>query len=714
MTLQPTATPARLPRCIAASGFSFALFVQLLICRFKGEAPQILIVPDRTPAFLWFVHVLPFLRLPNGPRVVHWLASRLLPSATVTWLGEGDIGSFLIRPDPVFTHEILSRALPKDRSGVLAPPLTERLAATLMKRRPRFVRALTGLFFNDTDILFAFKKRFGEIAWEVGYNLYAATEEANGRPLTFLASRVEDSMVLAEVGTMNALDDNVTVVHAQVPVLSAALYQVSAFTVNLLAFFALQAGAVRSVRRNMKKPSGPYKIAFINNQSTARTTGGSTPETAIFGDVTFPVDDQIFHVDDIVVIGVARDGRQPRYSEEYARAGVACFDPQGTHLSWAIYRGLFLRRARHCLTLSMLALTSPWAALGTSLVPRMVRESLWWARVCANISFRTYLCVEEHSFSHAVRTVLFRQFGTYNVFFPNAILSRRSNLSAFYCYDLLMTAGAHLPRAYGGEWKQEMPVVPVGIMKNDTAAYCGQGYVTLSSPGFESFVAEQHASERKIISFILGSVGQVEFSKRHNLHLVRMAASILERHDTVTIVIKPKSTSEAFFRNGPAAEILAPFVAQGRAHIINHHRDSGTLCSVQCLAQASTACIFSSALGQPVSSAWVEVQMLGIPAFGFTPPETPITTPGLEPFRNVLLFTEESQLLQTLDHVIRGDWNNPITELSRAYWDPWCDGHGRERIIATIRQLIDEGPDFLRDLPTVRDCLENRTLLDDI
>lgn len=674
---------------IVIDRFSFYVFLRVLVSKHK-KSIQLLWLPPRLSISL-FNRINMFRLRVLKRKLVKKILSKFLPHVQVL---DFDLGRY---------------PKAKNQAGLAGVRVTETLYAEWQGRYPWYFNQLKKIFYNDSDIFLAQKKVLCSTIEDVFYKYFACSSLSEKRRTLFIVSDIENVYFLQYALSRKMIpkkSDLEVIMPSSFVSLQQMLYSISAFFFNVSAVIAIMLRtALIKIYLIRKNPKISALVALSNFCGTCRGDGPCL-ESRLWGDALFLVDDDSIKVKDVVILA----DRYTRTGEilneaDYNKAGVPIVDVRRAKMSIKRYLNEVIFRCHHffyCLLSGLLKIDKAFSAL---IVPAQISNMIDWIAVCDQAFFKTYLDIDEHSYPHIIRTIISRRYGSYTIFFPHGIVQRMGSEKAYLGYSLALLPGHHLVLAYGKNWKQDMVIHIVGNVKNDGVVAYGKGLKNYSSNEFEHLIKKLKECDRKIISFFPGSISSDYYVVERNLAFVKLAAKVASKWANAIVLIKPKRAHTQFFRSRKCNNLLLPYIDKGDIQIIDG--ENGITCSVQCLALNSDVCVSMSAVGQSVGSSWIEAMMLGRPSFGYDPRESSLTTPLFDKFSGNLIFKTDGEILSAIGQVLTGTWQNPLWEMAKYYFDPYCDGMSISRIREILVKLASNSVVYLRTLPTVAQLFES-------
>jgi len=679
---------------IVIDQFSARLFFKLWQSKSAQIDLTIVRLPRRYPIYAWFMEKL----------VKIFPASRMF-SLECFWTKM----CYLLWPNIKFVDVDLNMFLQaKEKSGMLGVQLTERLFAEWYRCQKGYMDTFRCMFFGDPDIFLAQKKNLCQVIENVLYKYFAAMDYGKDKEALVIFSEVENVFFVNNAIEKELIKKTRNGKTSYIAWSSG--WETTDYFFRALFYNALMMGALLirplfgKISITQKQDKLNADVAMHNFYSTGRAHGEPLESTMYWGDGAFLIDEKIFRKEDLLILANRyTSSGEVQFMENYCQAGLKVFDVSKAKMSLKVYLGLLKRSLFPIFGLIGRSLFCMERILLVSLILKILKQAILWEAVCNAVTFKAFLDIEEHSYPHIIKTIVFKQYGAWTVFLPHGILQYLSYVKAYIAYDVMFTPGNHFPLAYGSYWKQDMIIQAVGNIKNDGVLAYGHGGRS-SSKKFEEIISNLNEQKRKIVAFFPGSVIDQTTHERL-IQFSYLAVQTVERFKDITIILKPKQAEQgAFLRRGVCNKIIAPYLETERILIVDGAEEAS--CSVQCLALVADACVVFSGYCQSVSSAWIEALMLNRPAFSFDPVDSAIATPLLDQFYGYLIFRTEKEILDVLEQVLeKKSWSMPCWERVQEYFDPYCDRKALHRVRRTLKDLIENEEFFMERQKTVKEFL---------
>lgn len=569
----------------------------------------------------------------------------------------------------------------KGKASVIASFLSLQVASAMLSKiaiGSRAQRALQ-IFFNDEDILLAFRKVFVQWIEDKIENYHAALYEASKHgcgSVTFLPADHQSYHLLhcwkniQQDVSPDRLEIRRSKLNFGYAALISYIYSCMAGAILLgkAVIILFQQGIMLRIPKR-----GQYLVASHNYWTV------SPGRPWDFRSADFLVDGNRIRREDILVI-ISRTEAKDHQSRHYTDAGIACANLYGPPIPIRSLKTISLRLLKVALML-----WGPDVAAEDVLCRRVVGSILYGLNLeifLHHYAIGVLLNCEPQSHRHIIETVVLNRFGGRTAWIPHTIAMRTGHATAHIYYNLFPAQGPFLVDLHSKTWSPKTVIKLIGMPTNDGILLSSEELATAKVRN----LVETLKGSYRIVGAFTGTYTRDEFVIERYCRFLRVLATLIERDPNLRVVLKPKSRTErTFLFEEPFHSILEKPLREQTIAILNP--TNGYSCTAQYLINASQV-VVSTGQYATFGSVWVEALLLNKPSYVFAP-EIFRFSPCAGQFFDRWFFDEEDTLVEVL---LKAAQSGPNYQPDvRDWFDPFNDGRAIDRFREEILKLAPLG-----------------------
>jgi len=307
---------------------------------------------------------------------------------------------------------------------------------------------------------------------------------------------------------------------------------------------------------------------------------------------------------------------------------------------------------------------SPIDLLIKSYALKIIGSSLKWELLMKNYYIKNIFDVEEHSFSHIVKTLILSKYDCRNVRLPYAQLDIHNSFLAYIYYTYFFSSGKYLPGTFSSSWSKDTKIVEVGVWRNDDLFIDDSENAEIKLRNLVS----QVNGHKKIITILSNTSVIPEM----DMELVELGVKILDNFRDCILFIKIKGHHDKYFGQSPIKEKIEPYIDQKRLFLLT--KGNGWHSTPQYMFKYSTLILANC------GSVIVESLLANAPIF-VTSSSFLFDTPFTKMLKRHILFDDTEKLWEAIkDYLETGDKSIFRFEDYYEWFDQYRDGKATERM----------------------------------